>query len=495
MNIVTPSEMAEIDRLTIEDKGLNSLVLMENAARSILQHIPEGRVGVLVGPGNNGGDGLVLARALQERGREVSVLLLAEKLSPDSTVQEELAKNWGVRSYKFLPEHDLVRARKFFDSCDVLVDALFGTGLTRELAGRWKDIVELANEVDLHRLAVDIPSGVDGSNGQILGCAFRAHQTVTFGCLKRGHVTNPGALYCGVIHLTQPGFHPDVLQRFDRIQLFSQEWANRLLPKNWTTMHKGDNGKLLLVTGSETYPGAGALSALGALRAGAGLVSQSTTNKLKSALLQWAPEAIPLDRAYELDLTPFHAIVVGSGLGPEAGSLGVTVLEGSKVPTVVDADALDYVPSLEKARRGHLILTPHPGELSRLLGKPVSELEKDRIGFALHAADELGCVVCFKGSPTVCASPEGRAFVNSTGNPVLAQGGTGDLLAGMIGAYLAYGLPPLEAAAAASYLHGLAADLACQEIGPRGVTSQQISQFIPYAYCQSVGDQSADTVF
>lgn len=488
MNVVTPSQMAEIDRQTMESHGLHPLVLMENAARSCLPHLPAGRrVTVLVGPGNNGGDGLVLARALKEAGRQVRCLLFADKLSAQAESQRQLALTWGLHLTSVFDQQALEDQQHLLEQSDLIIDALFGTGLSRELEGRFKAAVTLANSSPAQRFAIDIPSGIDGRNGAVLGAAFRAHSTVTFGCLKLAHVLYPGRTHCGELHLTQPGFHPDALEMYDQVQYFGKEWAARFLPKPWPTMHKGDNGKLLLVTGSSKYPGAGALSVMGALRGGAGLVTHSCDPHSTNAVLSLAPECMPLPRPQFPDLQSFHAIVVGCGLGPDTDTMGAEILKQATVPMVVDADAIPLIKELPAEQRARLVITPHPGEMARLLEMSVDNLEKRRVSVAQEAAATFNCVVCLKGAPTVTASPDGRAFINSSGHSVLAQGGSGDLLAGLIGAYLAYGLPSLEAAATAAYIHGLAAELAAEKLGQKGTTAHLVANLVPIAYSITVG--------
>jgi NAD(P)H-hydrate epimerase len=482
--------MESVDADTIQRGGLPSLVLMENAARSVLPHIPQGPVVVLVGPGNNGGDGLVLARALRETGRDVRGILFSEHLSADAGRQRELANAWGVPLDYCL--HD-DQALEIADGV-VILDALFGTGLARNLTGRYARAIELANRAEAYRLSVDIPSGVDGASGQVLGSSIRAHRTVTFGLLKWGHVLLPGKELCGELILTQPGFHPESLAMHPRVRYVTPLLARELLPSGWTSMHKGDNGRILLVTGSEKYPGAGVLSALGALRGGGGLVTCATDGPWKHSLIAQAPEALLARRSEPLLLDPFNAMVLGCGLGMDTERLGRDLLSRFSGPVVVDADALSLVPEFPPEARRRWILTPHPGELSRLMGSPVTALESNRIKSALIAAARWNAVVCYKGHPTVCASPDGRALVNSTGNPILAQGGSGDVLAGLIGAYLGYGLPELEAAAAAVYVHGLAADLCVRDGAPRGVGARAIAERLPYAFGQAVGKDSLSAV-
>lgn len=483
MNIVTPAEMEEIDRETIADHGLNSLVLMENAARSTVNYIPEGRVGILVGPGNNGGDGLVLARALKDLGRDVEVLLTKDKLSPDAEQNLTLARRWQIKCLAPGEDHTA-----FLRDKHIVIDSLFGTGLSRDLSGTFRDLVEAVNaHPNATVVSIDIPSGINGTNGKVMGAAVKADLTVTFGCLKRGHLLMPGRQYCGQLKLTQPGFHPEALNRFTEVQLMNRQLAATTLPKIWPTMHKGDNGRLLMITGSSQYPGAGILSTLGALNAGCGLLTHWWPEELRQLLLQWAPEAMPKPRSQPVSWDGFNAVVLGSGLGEQAELLCGDVLRNCPLPKVVDADALTLVRSLSREQRESLVLTPHPGELSRLMDRSVKSLEEDRVESALEAARELGCTVCFKGAPTVTASPEGKAYINGSGNPVLAQGGTGDVLAGMLGAYLAYGLPHLEAAACAAFIHGRAADLAASQIGPKGATAHQIAKLVPHAYSDVVG--------
>lgn len=491
MRLVTPSQMESIDAETIRQRGLPSLVLMENAARSVIPHVPPGPVTVLVGPGNNGGDGLVIARVLKEMGRAVRAILFSEKLSPDAQTQRDLADAWGV---SLLPHFRDSDADPTFSPGSIVIDALFGTGLARELTGRYARALELANSAEVYRLAVDIPSGIDGATGQVLGSSLRAHATVTFGLAKWGHVLQPAKERCGHLVLTQPGFHPEALERFDRVQYVTPELAATLLPSGWATMHKGDNGRILLMTGSTTYPGAGTLSTLGALRGGGGLVTYAAPDHLRPIIMASAPEALLIERDEIEGLETFNVLVLGSGLGPDTDTHGLDLLGKFRGPVVVDADALKLVSRLDRDKRRQWVLTPHPGELGKLLGRPVPELEQDRIGTALEAASHLGATVCFKGSPTVCASPDGRALVNSTGNPVLAQGGSGDVLAGLIGAYLGYGLPALEAAAAAVYVHGLAADLAARSGRPRGAGARAIAELLPEAFGVAVGKDSLSGV-
>ncbi len=493
MILVTPEQMASIDYHTIQEEGLSSLVLMENAARSVLPLLPaRGRVGILVGPGNNGGDGLVLARALHEQQRPVLVLRCTEGLSLDAKVQQDLAQLWGVPEVQAWSQLE-TEVERILTDCDAIVDALFGTGLCRPITGLMATIIDKVNRTGLPVLAIDIPSGIDGRTGQILGnCAIKAWRTVTFGHPKWGHRLHPGREHTGELFLTQPGFSPRSLALFPQVKLVDQKSTMALLPRSWPTMHKGDNGRILLCTGSKEYPGAGILSVLGALRGGGGLVTHWIPDECRESVLNWAPEVLLKSRSEPLDFHQllFDSAVIGSGLGSEAARITECVLDNYSGPVVIDAESLPTILTTPKSRLSNAVLTPHPKELSKLLEISIETLERSRIDSALKAAEDLGCVLCFKGTPTVCAAPDGRAYVNSSGNAVLAQGGSGDILAGLIGAHLAFGLPPLESAAGAVYLHGLAADQAALTLGPRGIPAHLIAEQLPLASRQCVAKTS-----
>ena len=482
MYVVTPEQMMDIDRQTISEFGLDAQVLMESAARSCLDFVPKGSIVILVGPGNNGGDGLVLARALAELGRKVLVLQAYAKLGTQAQLQLERAQTWGVPVIEAFQSPLPTSTTEALERADVIIDALFGTGLARAVEPTCSELVRLANDSRAQRIAIDMPSGIHGETGQILGSAFFAHKTVTFGLRKWGQLVYPGKKHCGELHLTQPGFHPESLSSYPQVQLLDSALAAKWLPSSDSQDHKGSNGRLLLCTGSETYPGAGALSCLGAIRGGAGLTTLYSSPSSRSLSLALSPEVIPMSREQEVDPKEFDAVVLGCGLGEETNTVGRKTLSRCQAPTVLDADALTLLQETPLESRRHLVLTPHPGELARMLQCSVESLESDRIGSAIRAAETLQAVVCFKGSPTITACPDGKAWINSTGNSVLAQGGTGDLLAGLIGAYLAFGLELEKATATAAYIHGLASDLAAAELGPRGIPAHIISEYIPRAH-------------
>ena len=447
MRIVNAQQMEEIDRRTSEKYGLDGQVLMELAGRCVSDWLqaryPGGRVAFLCGPGNNGGDGLVAARAWS--GQAV-VFLMSENLKGDALRNLERARAWGLE-LRPLSEFSA-------EGFDWVVDALFGTGLNRVLDLR----LDLPRE---RTVSVDIPSGIQSDTGQVLGWAVSPAATITFGLPKLGHMLAD----CGELVIESIGF--------PRFLLESEEWpgqwltpslAAQWLPRRNGSSHKRNLGKVLVVAGSARYPGAGALATLGALRAGAGLVFSYGPPGLRLPL-----ETIPLVSTGEClgsaDLEPIldhlkevDALCIGPGLGQASETLEVVrkLLERSTVPAVVDADALGALPERLSPR---VLLTPHAGELSRLLRVKASELERDRLRYTVQAARNFNCTVLFKGAATLVATAGGRYVVSTEGTPVLAQGGSGDVLSGICAALLSQGLDGLEAGGLGAYLQGRAGRL------------------------------------
>lgn len=474
MKIVSGREMAEIDRRTIE-LGIPGRVLMETAGRAVAEHVRRvypnvHDVAVLCGPGNNGGDGFVVARVLAEH-LPVIVYLAAprERFQGDARANLEVLERLPI----------LTRDDADFDAQllrmagrGLLVDALFGTGLARPVEGAFAEVVARANLCGQVApiVAVDIPSGVCSATGQVLGTAVRATSTVTFGLPKLGHWLHPGREHAGELEVADIGF-PSHLQRELPGQLAEAHEIAGRLPRRGPTSHKGTCGRALLVAGSPRWPGAAILATLGALRSGAGVVYSVVPEEVRPMVLAQAPEAIvvarqgaPVERA--------DAICVGPGV--EHPEEFADWMQGLTVPVVVDAGALESV----RPGGPPKVLTPHPGELAKLLKTKVPELEADRVGSAVEAARRFECIVAAKGAPTVVAAPDGRYWLNPTGGSMLSQGGMGDVLAGCITGLLAQGLSPLDAALAGVYLHGLAGQL-CGHA--RGVGASQLAGQLPAA--------------
>lgn len=488
--VVTGAEMAAIDRKTIEELGLPGLLLMETAGRSVAAaceryRTDAARAAIVVGPGNNGGDGYVVARTLANLGWRVELFSLVdgEKLKGDAAKNFELSQAWQLPWRRF--DTDCFDSG-YWNGFSVVVDALFGTGLTRPLEGDAAKLVEAVNQARVPLVAVDIPSGVSSETGQVLGTAFRAAQTVTFGLPKYGHFLYPGAELAGELTVAEIGFFGSLLDDEGiRGKLLGPALVGGWLPRRSPTAHKGTCGRALLLVGSTRYPGAAALATLGALRSGAGLTYTAVPAAIRGWLEPGSFEAIFIEREdsahLEEVLSGADAVCVGCGLHQDL-KLAESLLKRASAPVVVDADALSLLDEAEpEASR---VLTPHPGEMGRLLGVSAAEIEADRPAAARESASRFNAVTVLKGNPTLIASPGGQLLINSTGGASLAQGGSGDVLAGVITGMLAQGLSAEKAAAAGVYLHGLAADRLASRRGCWGFGATALAEELPGALSQ-----------
>ena len=484
--ILTAAETAELDRQT-EARGTSVMTLMERAGLAVATAAAElaggtyGRRAVVVcGKGNNGGDGLVAARHLARWGMGVDVLMLAEPSSmagPAGANLEALART-GIPAHTLDPS----RLERALDRADVAVDAIFGTGFRGTPEGPHAAAMEALNGSGASVVSADIPSGVEGDSGAVRGPAVVADVTVTFGAPKVGLVLYPGASFAGSLEVADIGFPQDLLT--GDLWLVEPDDVAGMLPSREPETHKRRTGVVLAVAGSRRMTGAPRLLAEGAYRAGAGLVTVAVPQGILTVVQASLAEAIflPLPEGsagslaeeawgvLEESVGDVGAVAVGPGLSTDDGTPALVrrVVRDCPVPLVIDADAINAFAGRpgELARRAApAVLTPHAGEFARLFGMPADEVLADRVGLVRKAAAETACVVLLKGSRTVIASPDGEARVNPTGTPVLATGGTGDVLTGAIGAFLARGLSPLDAATAAAYVHGRAGRLAGQRTG------------------------------
>ncbi|HEY7747013.1 MAG TPA: NAD(P)H-hydrate dehydratase, partial [Desulfuromonadales bacterium] len=460
-----------------------------------------GPVLILAGKGNNGGDGYVIARHLLGRGWRVRTVVLTDeaRVSGDAAINLRALQS-SAGELAFAPDDGrLSRALRENRDTRLVVDALFGTGLTSEVAGHYATAVDWVNAAGLPVLAVDIPSGIDATSGRILGRAVRADLTVTFALPKLGHALHPGADLCGDLEVVDIGIPAPLLNKArDRHLLVDAAAAHPLLPARPATGHKGTFGHLLVVAGSTGKAGAAAMTAEGGLRSGAGLVTVACPASVQAALAIKLTEAMtePLaevDGALSLQalaaLQQFSegksALALGPGLGQheETFALVRRLLRESPLPLVLDADGLNAVaehPALLRERPpGSTVLTPHPGEMARLTGKSVAEVEADRVDVARKFARRHRVVLVLKGARTVTALPDGRVRLNGSGNPGLASGGMGDVLTGLIGGLLAQGLSPADAAVLGVYLHGRAADRLQKIMGNAGMIAGDLLRELP----------------
>lgn len=501
MKILTSEQMRNIDARATEKFGIPSMVLMENAAiavaEALIDHYPEAaRVAIFCGTGNNGGDGFAAARHLFARGIDVSVHLIGDRsrISGDALTNLQSCDRLGVAIASIETDKQLELAISEASRSDVVVDAILGTGLEAAASGiRGEAIVALCS-LSKPIIAVDLPSGLDASRAAVPGPAVEAAVTVTFAAPKVAHIFSPAADYCGEIVVADISI-PDEAMEAEGVAL-SLTTPSDVLPfyaPRASETHKGTWGHVAILAGSAGRSGAAILAARGALRTGAGLVTvltdAETARIVDSVSIESMSRAIDPERdsiAEVLELiNAKDAALVGPGLADEelAWAFVREVLPGITVPLVIDASALNAWPGRIEKLEGSAprVLTPHPGELGRLLGKSTGEIVADRIGSATEAAKRSGCVVVLKGHQTLIASPDGKVRVNPTGNPGMATGGMGDVLGGMIATLLGQGHDAADAAAAAVWLHGYAADQLAEETSDIGLAALDLAESIPSA--------------
>jgi NAD(P)H-hydrate epimerase len=502
MELVTAAEMRMLDRLTIERYGAPGHVLMERAGRGAaqvaLRCFPRltrkgRRVLIVAGKGNNGGDGFVIARWLRRRGIRTEVMLLGRAADVAGDAKRMLeAYGRGRSAIRELTEGgDLSALQKALAGADLVVDAMFGTGLDKPVAGVHGEVIELINASGVPVFAVDIPSGLNADTGLPMGTAIQAEATATFGFAKIGQVVYPGARYCGQLAVVDIGIAAEAVAAHPpRAALLEPADAARLVPVRQTDAHKGDAGHVLVIAGSFGKTGAAQLAARAAARVGSGLVTVVAPASLypiyAAAALEQMTEALPDDdgriRFDAARLTSLlagkTAVVIGPGLGTHDGAEQTVrwLLANAELPIVVDADAITVLArdlSGVRSARAQPLFTPHPGEMSRLLGVGTAAVQADRAGVARRFAVEQRCTLVLKGARSVIAESSGRLWINPTGNPGMASGGMGDVLSGILGGLLAQGLPPPEAACLGVYLHGAVADRAAAD-GDVGLVASDV---------------------
>jgi hydroxyethylthiazole kinase-like uncharacterized protein yjeF len=512
MKIVTSQQMRNIDQRAIKEFGIPGSVLMENAAAAIMAEMErffDGlagvRVGIVCGKGNNGGDGLAVARRLSIRGVAVRVALLApfNALGGEAKVNLNILRKTDVQ---IAPNATTRSLSDILAWSDILVDAVLGVGLSSPLKGAFAQTVEMINASGKPVVAVDIPTGINADTGEIMGMAIKADLTVTMALLKRGLVLLPGAEYAGAVRVVDIGIPHEVVDREKiLISRLDRGSAWGVFGPREAGAHKGNFGHLMIVSGSPGKAGAAIMSARSALRTGVGLVSVATPNNLVPIIQSQIVEAMCVPSAESIEGTlgagsevellkaavGMSACAIGPGLSTHHETVQVVknLIQRMTIPLVIDADGLNALAGsidILKRAKAPIILTPHPGEMGRLLGISSADVQKNRIGIASGFSEKYKVILVLKGAGTVIACPDGRLFINSTGNPGMATGGTGDALTGMIGSLLAQGYPAAQAACLGVYLHGLAGDLAAQEKGEMGMIAGDLIEKIPEAIKKTV---------
>lgn len=493
MQLANSRQIREADRIMIEDHAYPGILLMENAARKatdcLLRLYPDQDYFlILAGPGNNGGDGLAMARMLHLEGKQVMVLCShpVAKYTGDAAINYQILSHLPVSIEAFSEE----KANDFLRHQAVIIDALLGTGIQSALRSPVLEIIQFCKEKKLEVVAVDLPSGLSADTGELINEPVRVRHTLTFQLPKICHAVSPASEACGQLHVLDIGIWPQLMESLEiRRWLLDGDLIRDHHRSRALASHKGSFGHVLVVGGSRYMAGAIAMAALAAVHSGAGLCTVFTVADCREIVLQTVPEAMCIDvpgdylnehalEAFRQALAGKNAVVLGPGLGTSPGCQAFLrqALKEIQVPLVLDADALNLLaaqPALVKELLPQTILTPHPGEMARLQAEP--DPKRLRLEAAELLAAKLGLTVVLKGKGTIVADKDGASWINTSGNPGLASGGTGDVLSGAIGAWVAQAYPPNIAACFGVYLHGLAADLLKESQEEEGLTATQVA--------------------
>ncbi|KPA10473.1 NAD(P)H-hydrate epimerase [Candidatus Magnetomorum sp. HK-1] len=508
--LVTAAEMQQMDQQTIESFGLPGIVLMENAGRCAVDYfltqfknIYRKKVGVLAGSGNNGGDGFVMARYLQSAGIDVIVYLFTtkENLSGDARANYDRLVLMDARIIEIPDESALNKHLDDMANRNIWIDALLGTGLHSDVRGRYKDIIQWLNQASNPVFSVDIPSGLQADTGKICGVCVLADATITFGHPKIGLLLPTGTKYCGKLAVADIGIPEKITQSISPCHyLLTPNDIALNLSFRPSDMHKGMAGHVLIIGGMPGKTGACAMAAHSAMRIGCGLVTlgiaESLNNILETRLLEVMTLPLPDEKPGILGPTSYEmiqsaamdkkCIAIGPGMGqdPKTVELVLSLIQNTPAPMVIDADGLNalsgHTDCLSNAKKP-LVLTPHPGEMSRLTGLSIQEIQADRLGISQAFATKHKVYLVLKGEKTIIAHPDGMVAINPTGNPGMASGGMGDVLTGVITGVIAQGIPLGSAVETGVFLHGLAADIMSEHLGKVGFIATDIMETLPQA--------------
>jgi ADP-dependent NAD(P)H-hydrate dehydratase / NAD(P)H-hydrate epimerase len=497
MKILNADEMRAADAHAIEDLKIPSLVLMENAATCVAEvlvkrDVPPSTLAIVCGKGNNGGDGLALARILNGRGWKPKVFLLAaaEELKADPAENWSRAVRSGVRCFEKVTPESLSQRLK---DCDLVVDALFGTGLTKSLEGSNAFAVEILNQSGKEIIAIDVPSGLSSDTGEVIGPCVKAEVTVALASLKYCHVFAPACGYCGETYVVDIGIP---VTEGCTVNIVRSRDVASLFPKRFPDSNKGSYGHVVVIAGSTGKSGAAYMVGKAALRAGAGLVTVVTPANVQSIVASLGTEIMTKAAAgdpdffsteAEVDVLGFvvdkNVVALGPGMGTEEATFSLLreIVPSIDALLVIDADGLNLLSrdiSILKQRKPQTtLLTPHPGEMARLLGTDVIAIQKDRIGAARRLAGETDCIVALKGFRTVVADPSGQVWIHPTGGPSMATAGTGDILTGVVAGFAAQKIPLLDAALAGVFTHGFAGNLFESKFPQQALNAMDILQY------------------
>lgn len=510
MKVATPSQMNEIDRRTINEIGIPGVVLMENAAGRVSEEAVKmlgsaagKKVIVIAGKGNNGGDAFAVARQLGVMGCNVKVYVTARKedISGDAGINLGILRKIGLEPVELTENSRMEELKNVLPSADLIIDGILGTGLKGEVRDDVNAVINIVNAAQKPVISIDIPSGISGETGQVLGCCIKAVKTVTFALPKLGTLVHPGCEYTGELIVADIGIPSKVIEGMDiKINITDRASIAGMMPRRLENSNKGDYGRVFIITGSPGMTGSGCLAATAALRTGAGLVYLGVPSGLSSIYETQIMESvtIPLEDEntgslsrkclprIEERMKQMDVLAVGPGLGTGDDIYDIVsgIIETADMPLVVDADALNSLSrdvSALKNLKTQMVITPHPGEMARLCGLSIREVQANRIGVAREFAENWKVITVLKGSRTVTALPDGTVYINPTGNPGMATAGSGDVLTGIISSLIGQGMAPWQAAVAGAYLHGLAGDNAASVRGEHGLIASDIAKELPYA--------------
>jgi len=502
MKVAKVDEMKDLDRRATEEFGISEALLMENAGQAIyfvmLQEfgIKNNKFVVLCGGGNNGGDGLVIARKIHSNGGEAKVFLLDDESKFRGAAKEnfEIVSRMPIEITRVDSIDSIIT--EIID-CDAIVDAIFGTGLVREVSGIYKDVIQLVNESQRTVFSVDIPSGINGDTGEVMGVAVEADYTVTFGLPKLGNMLYPGYDYCGKLYVSYISF-PPVLYNSQAIKVTINNPVE--LPERAGDTHKGSYGKALFIAGSSSYLGAPYFSALSFLKAGGGLSYLATPKSIspflasKGSEIVFLPQketpsgSIALENMDELleFSQAVDMVVLGPGISltEETQKLVRELTHNINKPLLIDGDGITAIAEdllKIKNRKASTILTPHLGEMSRITKIEISEINKNKIGVLQRTAKELNAIIILKGAHSLIGYPGGTVFISVSGNSGMATAGSGDVLTGTIAAMYGLGLALEDAVRMGVFIHGFSGDVAAVDKGEDGITAQDILDYLPEA--------------
>lgn len=516
MKIVNGDQMKQLDRMAIDKFGIPGVVLMENAGLSVLEEVLKSieqkenkEVMIVCGLGNNGGDGFVLARHLFNKGIPVKVVVVGNPsdIGGDAKKNYEIIHKLNVQIHILVGANNLKKFSETIKGYGVIVDAIFGTGLKREIKGTMKEVIEIMNGSGKEIISIDLPSGIGANDGKVYGIAVKADKTVVLELLKIGNIRYPGAEYVGEKIIKNIGIPKAAIESMQlNGNLITRDMIKEILPDRPRDTYKGNYGKVYVVAGSTGMTGAAVLTCKAALRSGAGLLKIPVPQSLNTIMETRLTEAITVPVAEfkkgivgigdigkilkTMEESDVIAVGPGSGTSRELEELLRNILENTSKPIVLDADALN---SLAKRKellqliQSPIVMTPHLGEMARLTEFDIDYINSNRIEVALEFSKKWNAIVVLKGARTVVAGPNGEVYMNETGNPGMSTAGSGDVLTGIVTGFISQGIDPLKAAVAAVYIHGMAGDIAAEKLGEYGLLASDIVKQLPFAIKEIVG--------